>query len=188
MSAFASFEIFECDGAFEILFGKPWLHSVRTTQVRDRRDPYQVKRARDRTTSARRHEAPELAAMEAADTGGQRAREVAPAQVEHIADTAHMDDAEGAVKAAHGEAAHTADMVHAGGAEGTVKAVHSGAEHVAETAHADDAECAVEVVHDETVHSRAEHTIDTAREMTVVHGEPEHVGTGTHTVGRDTIR
>ncbi|KAJ7330930.1 hypothetical protein DFH08DRAFT_708521, partial [Mycena albidolilacea] len=28
VSAVISFEIFECDGAFDILLGKPWLHSV----------------------------------------------------------------------------------------------------------------------------------------------------------------
>ncbi|KAJ7790601.1 hypothetical protein B0H14DRAFT_3501451 [Mycena olivaceomarginata] len=44
VSAFASFEIFEWDGAFDILLGKPWLHSVRATQLRDGRDPYQVER------------------------------------------------------------------------------------------------------------------------------------------------
>ncbi|KAJ7796401.1 hypothetical protein B0H14DRAFT_3158075 [Mycena olivaceomarginata] len=124
------------------------LHNYETDEIRIR--------------SSGRHKAPELAATEFADTGGQRAREVAPAQAEHVADTARADDTEGAAKAAHGEAAYTADTAHAGGTESTVKAVHGGAERVAEPAHADDAEQAVEVVHDEAAHGEAAHAADTA--------------------------
>ncbi|KAF8125671.1 hypothetical protein K438DRAFT_1487010, partial [Mycena galopus ATCC 62051] len=31
VSATAWFEIFECGGAFDVLLGKPWLHTVRAT-------------------------------------------------------------------------------------------------------------------------------------------------------------
>ncbi|KAF8144043.1 hypothetical protein K438DRAFT_1462986, partial [Mycena galopus ATCC 62051] len=35
VSATAWFEIFECGGAFDVLLGKPWLHSVRASHDYD---------------------------------------------------------------------------------------------------------------------------------------------------------
>jgi hypothetical protein len=170
VSVFASFEIFECNGAFDILLSKPWLHSVRalhnyeTDEIRIQsseretmlyNEPWTVRDIPRRTS--------EQATMGPADMGGQSEVDAVHTQVEHAANTAYVDDVGGAVQATVMEVPtedeHTMSTAHGGNAECAV-VVHDGVEHTADTAHTGNAERAVVVVHSEaegaadTVHAR----------------------------------
>ncbi|KAJ7347184.1 hypothetical protein DFH08DRAFT_960535 [Mycena albidolilacea] len=210
VSAFASFEIFECSDAFDILLGKPWLHSMRalhnyeTDEIRIRasgreavlyNEPQVIK---PRRPGAAAPTAGERMEVERAGNVGHAVH--APAEsagtTAHMAHTAHTTEVEGAADvghAAHALAESAGTTVHTAHTkvEGTVEvghAVHAPAESAGTTAHTR-VERAVDGRH--VVHTSAGSTGTTRRtahtemECTVdvghaAHAPAESAGTTAH--------
>jgi hypothetical protein len=97
VSVFSSFEIFKCDGAFDVLLGKPWLHSVQalhnyeTDEIRIQSSEHKtVLYNEPQTVRDTPRRTPEQATMGPANMGGQSEVDAAHAQAEHAVNTAHV--------------------------------------------------------------------------------------------------
>jgi hypothetical protein len=152
VSAFASFEIFECGDAFDILLGKPWLHSVRalhnyeTDEIRIRSSGREVVLYNEpRVIKARR---PGAAVPPAREMGIGRARDVGHAAHEPA------ESAGTTARTAHTEVERAVDVGHAALAS---------AESTGTTA--------------STAHTKVERAVDVGH---VPHASAESAGTTVH--------